>query len=58
MARQSKPVGVIAFQMLLSDNVFDVERPEKIILLVDSAVFTAISGSLSNEFPRGIVHVA
>lgn len=42
--------------VLTSDNVFDLEWEERIILLMEPAVFAASPGALPDQFPRRCIH--
>lgn len=42
--------------MLAGDNVLDVEREEWIVLLVELAVFAALTRAPSDQIPSGCIH--
>jgi hypothetical protein len=42
--------------MLFGDDVFDVKRQEIGVVPVQTAVFTAIAGPVSNERSKGGIH--
>jgi hypothetical protein len=55
-AGKAKDVGIVGPAVLLCDDVLNMEGPKIGIVLVQSAVFTAMAGPLSDEGPESGVH--
>jgi hypothetical protein len=52
-----REIGFDVFSAVLTgDHVFNVESEERIGVLVDTAIFAAIAGSLANEVAKFRIH--
>src|SRR5262249_44359505 len=56
VAGQSKVRGRVTAAMLLGDDVLDMKSKERIVVLVEPAVFATILGPPTNEFTERFVH--
>lgn len=56
MTREGEVLGVVRSAVFPGHDVLDVKAKDRIILLVNPAVFTAISGELPDTFSKTFVH--
>ena len=56
IASQCQIAVVIATPVLSGDDVFGVKTQERQVILMQTAVFATVAGTLTNKFPGSLVH--